>query len=445
MEEWLKRHRLLSAIGGVVGMIVATLAAVDVIWSLISDEPFLPYISTKAPQWVQIMLAIIFIAICIFCIVIVVKVYRQTKAPPKPEVEKKNLTDTLTAMHRRLIELQQEKALHTDVSLEQLKKALPALADRAGAVKLEDWPKFKQETQLRILKTIPPKPRMNLGGKFNYKKWARLKEEYKERVYHSALLVTREVKDELFHTKEWALADCIKVSEWLDGYGWGVKELRDNDQQWKPLYESIDNQLRIDDTLNVLIKEHIDLSYIYNSGCLIIHYSGKFKKDDIYSLILYEALMGSPMSPEQADMDLTKVLGRIEGRLKEMNNVKTTIVRCCVEGNTYQVVADNQGNDKDTVFVTLGTDSRITDIKALMGAGLPTIIKGGLGGNFITFKITELPPNISLSYLIYVVSNEEKPREFTAWSERIKSNITATFTGQCPKFGAFGPEETAPP
>jgi hypothetical protein len=147
-----------------------------------------------------------------------------------------------------------------------------------------------------------------------------LKEEYKEQVYHSALLVAREVKDELLHTKEWVLADCIKVSEWLDGYGWGIKELRDNDQQWKPLYESIDNQLRIDDTLNVLIKEHIDLSYIYNSGCLIIHYSGKFKKDDIYSLILYEALMGSPMSPEQADMDLTKVLGRIEGRLKEMGN-----------------------------------------------------------------------------------------------------------------------------
>jgi uncharacterized membrane protein len=79
MEEWLKRHRLLSAIGGVVGMIIATLAAIDVIWSLFSDDPLLPYISAKAPQWVQIFLAILFVAICIFCIVIVVKVYRQTQ------------------------------------------------------------------------------------------------------------------------------------------------------------------------------------------------------------------------------------------------------------------------------------------------------------------------------------------------------------------------------
>lgn len=95
MEEWLKRHPLLSTIGGVIGMIVATLAAVDVIWSLISNEPLLPYISTKAPRGVQIVLAILFVALCIFCIVIVRKVHRQTKKSPRPKIKEGELTDML--------------------------------------------------------------------------------------------------------------------------------------------------------------------------------------------------------------------------------------------------------------------------------------------------------------------------------------------------------------
>ena len=136
----------------------------------------------------------------------------------------------------------------------------------------------------------------------------------------------------------------------------------------------------------------------------------------------------------------------IKSQLRIESNVTTTIVRCCIPGNAYQVWATNPpGNDKDTVFVSLGTSSMITNIKALMGASLPTIIEGGLNANFITFKITELPPNISLSYIIEVGYSAKTPRNFTAWSEATKSNITATFTGQCPQLGVAGPEETAPP
>ena len=83
--------------------------------------------------------------------------------------------------------------------------------------------------------------------------------------------------------------------------------------------------------------------------------------------------------------------------------VKTT-VSCCILDNTYQIVANNQGTDTDTVVVTLGTSGTITDIQALMGASLPHIIEGGPNGNFITFKISELPPGVSLGYLIDVVS-----------------------------------------
>lgn len=130
--------------------------------------------------------------------------------------------------------------------------------------------------------------------------------------------------------------------------------------------------------------------------------------------------------------------------IKSQLDIMTTVVRCCIEGNAYHVWASNPpGNEKDTVFVSLGTSSLITDVEALMGASLPPIIEGGPNGNFITFKISELPPGVSLGYLIDVVSNAEAPHQFTAWSEKTGSNIRATFIGQCPQF-EFGPEERAP-
>jgi cytochrome b561 len=82
MEEWLKRHLLLlAAIGGSVGIIVCALAAVLAIWGLVNNEPLLPYV-VKSPQVVQVILAIIFVALCIFGIVIVAKVYRIIKKSP---------------------------------------------------------------------------------------------------------------------------------------------------------------------------------------------------------------------------------------------------------------------------------------------------------------------------------------------------------------------------
>jgi len=365
------------------------------------------------------------------------------KTRPEEAIEQ-DLIDTLTAMHKRLMELQKEKAENTKVSIEVFKTVLRTLADRMGVVKSEDWSRFESDIKSRILRAIPPKPYMSIRGRFNFRKWAKLNEQWKESAYFSALSIAMKARDELFNTRRWTLADGMKIAEWADGYGWGIKELRDDDLQWKGLYESIDKRLLIDNILGGLIKEHIDLSHVYNNINLVIHFSDKFK-DDIYSLILYEALVGSPMSPEQVDIGLNEILGKIEKRLKEMDNVKTSTVYCCVRDNVYQVWAINQGNYKDTLFVTLGTSSRIIDIKALMGATLPTIIEGGENGNFITFKISELPPSVSLGYLVNVISNAEKPRKFTAWSETMTSNIAARFIGECPKITGFGPEETAPP
>jgi hypothetical protein len=229
-----------------------------------------------------------------------------------------NLVDILIAMHRRLIELQKEKAAHTKVGLEALKKVLPTLADRIGIVTYEDWPEFECELKSKILQAIPPKPRMNIIGRFRYKRWARLNEEWKDRVYTSTLSVVRKEKDKWLNTTEWTFEDGIKIAKWVDGYDWGIQKLRDNDQQWKPLYESLDTYLR-DDVLRNLINEHIDLSHIYNNVCLLMHYSGKFKHD-VSSLMLYEGLVGSPISPEEVDRGLSEILRDIEKRLKEIAN-----------------------------------------------------------------------------------------------------------------------------
>jgi hypothetical protein len=137
------------------------------------------------------------------------------------------------------------------------------------------------------------------------------------------------------------------------------------------------------------------------------------------------------------------VITRLDFRVEAQSNIKTTI-QCCILDNTYQIAATNQGSDTDTVVVTLGTDGPITNIQALMGASLPTIISGGVGANFVNFKIPELLPHIPLNYLIYIHDDAEEPREFTAWSEKTKNSVTVTFTGQCPHVVGVGPEETAP-
>ena len=124
--------------------------------------------------------------------------------------------------------------------------------------------------------------------------------------------------------------------------------------------------------------------------------------------------------------------------------IKTTIVYCCIRDSEYQVWADNQGDDKDVVFITLQTSSLITEVEPLMGASSPPIIEGGPNGNFVTFKIADLPPDVSLGYLIHVVSTAQTPSKFTAWSESTGKNIRTMYVGDCSRITKIGPEETAP-
>lgn len=266
------------------------------------------------PQ-VGIPVCILLVLIGIF---IVLRAYRHRDKSKKTvgvETEivdkSESLTDTLTAMHRRLVELQKHKAEHTKISYSQWEKVIPTLADRIGTVKIRDWPKFNRKVKRRIQQVAPKRP--NFQRRFRFQQWAK----YKEELHFAALSVASELKSELFQSKEWALEDSLKASEWLDGYYWGVKELRDNDPQWKSLFESISHYLK-DDILRTLIEKHIDFSYTYNNISLIVEYSRRYQ-DSAFSRMLYETLVGSPISPIEVEIALAEVLNEIELRLADMN------------------------------------------------------------------------------------------------------------------------------
>lgn len=225
-----------------------------------------------------------------------------------------NLTETLTAMHRRLEELQKEKAARTKIRLKQLEKVLPALADRMGTVKLEEWPDFEKKVKQRVKQATPKR---NLKRPFSFIERAK----WKESVHFAALSVASKLKDELFQAKKWTFKDGLKVSEWLDGYNWGVKELRDNDPQWKALSESISPYFK-DNVLRKLIGKHIDFSYIHSNVSLIVRYSNRYPRN-AFSLMLHETLVGSPISPVEAEMALAEILNKIEKRLAEIKDSTT--------------------------------------------------------------------------------------------------------------------------
>jgi hypothetical protein len=243
------------------------------------------------------------------------KLYRRQKSTSQPsKVVKLNLTDTLTAMHRCLVKLQKEKASHTKLSYTQWSKVMPTLADRMGIVKLKDWGKFERNAASRIRRAIP---RKNFKRQINPKHRFTEVLKWKDKAYRSALYAASELKDEMLKSGEWTFNDGIKASEWLDGYGWGVKKLRDDDPQWGELFESISNYLKKDDALRNLIKKHIDFSLMCNNIRLLTYYASKFK-DDVFSVMLCEGLLGSPISPEEVEIALSEILSDIDKRLGEI-------------------------------------------------------------------------------------------------------------------------------
>lgn len=145
---------------------------------------------------------------------------------------------------------------------------------------------------------------------------------------------------------------------------------------------------------------------------------------------------------------LAVIVSQLDFHVATQVKMPNTLVQGCFEGNVYQVWAVNSGNDKDTIFITLvlPRGQQITDIQPKIGVSQPDIIQGGKGWEFVKFKITDLLPqenNLpSPLYYVYVSTVASQPMEFSAWSEKISSNVTAQFHGQCPSITSWGPEET---
>lgn len=323
-KEWFTRERIIYSL---------VLGALWLLWQLFTDE-LAGIIRSYIPEGGILMYGITHpyiimpIIIIVSCLVLLKRTFKkkveQTGKQPTIIVPSKTLTETLTEMHRRLVELQKEKASKTRIREKQFEKILPTLADRMGTVKLEDWPRFRRKFELRIRRAVPPFQHWRYFERpFKLRDYMRKRQEWKQQAYYAALSVASKVKDELFHTKEWTFEDGIKVSDWVDGYNWGIKKLRDEDMLWTELHNSISHYYK-DEILRELIERHNDFSLIYNNISLMIYYSRKFPNNE-FSFMLCETLIGSPISPEKAEVALGEIQGNIKKRLDEIQEGKSNI------------------------------------------------------------------------------------------------------------------------
>lgn len=225
------------------------------------------------------------------------------------------LTDTLTAMHRRLIEIQKEKVTNTKITLKQFQQFSPFLADSIGIIKLKEWPKF--------IKAVKRKIRRKVGLQIFKRPMTFIdRQKYKEYVYLIGSAIAKEMVNDLGKNKEWVLDDAVRISDCLEGQHWGIKAIRDSDPQWLKLYESIRLYLG-DTTLSKLIQKHMDASYMYNSLSVLIEISHRWPKD-AFAAMLHNSLIGSGISPVKMDIALSEVLSEIENRLLEIEEATQT-------------------------------------------------------------------------------------------------------------------------
>ena len=327
-----------------------------------------------------------------------------------------NLTDTLTSMHRRLVELQKEKASHTKIRFKQWEKVMPTLADRMGVIELKDWPKYQKNTRKRLLKATPKR---NFKRRFSLKE----KNKYREKVYIAVLSVASEIKKELFQKKEWTLEDAVKVSEWLDGYRWGVKELRDTDPHWDALFKSISHFSK-DEKLSGLIQKHIDLSYAYNNICLANRYSRNYPKNS-FSSMLHETLVGSPISPEKVELALYEILNEIEIRLRTIKvpNMKASslqeVLLQLAELRSKGVGIRNEGTTLDQIDKQEQWFERVNLWKENTIDTLRQISKSDAE----MFKTLNLVPNIEFNCKILSPQHKKMLREHNERISRLENLI----------------------
>jgi hypothetical protein len=258
--------------------------------------------------WITIPLAVIMVSLVIWAI-------KSTKPPgveTKTEIigKSENLTDTLTRMHRRLVELQDEKFTDTKFSYGQVEKAIPILLDRMNVIKIEDWPAYLRNLKSRIRRATPR--RLKLHGSLRQKavRWV----EWRASIQQARISVAREAKAELLKPIKWTLENGVKVSNWIDEHHWGVQDIRDTDQQWKKDFEAIGHYLKKDARLRELITKHIEMSRLSNNACLMERYSQTVPKDSFLTA-LQEAMVESPLSPVKIEIYLSEISGEIDKQM----------------------------------------------------------------------------------------------------------------------------------
>jgi|GEM_PF-4646641 len=251
-------------------------------------------------------------------IVYIFKNKKTTVNDSKTKLVCENLVDTLTAMHRRLETIREQKAKKMNITYKQFTERMPLLANTMGTIQLKDRHNFKKEYKKRLLKRIPPKPRIYSIKRNYFKLWAKWRSE----VYFASINLAEEMKEEMFHSKEWDFEDGIKISDWLDSVHWGVQQLRDNDNQWISYQHSISHYYS-DPILCELIGKAIDFSKFYHNQYLIVQYSRKFANNE-FSKLLHDALIGSPISMDNTERALSNIYQEINKRLTEISENKGT-------------------------------------------------------------------------------------------------------------------------
>ncbi|MBN1176345.1 MAG: hypothetical protein JXA51_01560 [Dehalococcoidales bacterium] len=254
----------------------------------------MPAVTSWIPSYIIWGLALIWLVIATFYWI---KRRRHLNIDSKKENASDSLIDTLINLHKQMMHFKDVR-LKQNIDKQAFDDAVPLLFHKWGLVDIGKWDEFEKKTRKSLRKHISKSPKKS--GKR----------------YFEVISAAEQLKKELCESKEWSTEDGMVIGEWLDGLDIGISELRDKDKNWQDMYRNAEPYMR-DEKLRELIDRHISSSYMLSSGSLCIGYSNKIH-NKTKTRLLYIALVGSPIRPEQIDLALSEILSDIEKRQQMM-------------------------------------------------------------------------------------------------------------------------------
>ena len=118
-------------------MVIASgLGAIQGIWSLFSSEPLIPSILTKVtpilPLWSRLLAILFFGSLTAFGIILLIAIFRQTKAAKTPEDGIQPIMIAKDKQVREHITVQQYEVITANYELDSLQRAVELITRRAG-------------------------------------------------------------------------------------------------------------------------------------------------------------------------------------------------------------------------------------------------------------------------------------------------------------------------